>query len=286
MKKLLIILLFPLTSFSQDLVIKNGESKTITSTIVYQNITMEGDSKLFILDKVYATNLNLNGNNKIVVYSNGSLLLNSSVNLNSTDSLINNGAVRASAIEIQGLKSYIKNTGSIETFNSDIQLNHSSAVLENCGSILVKNFFNINSGKYKSCDCGVLKTTGLNNNVLNSVEGYGTIELSQGNINQNLTSSSNIYIITKGTINNPKWGSAQVNSTKVCSSNPLPVKIVSTKFTKKGDGIDCYIEFTQESTQIGFIVQESEDGITWKSVIYPVKTTKDSYKYLYHYKPE
>lgn len=286
MKKLLILLLFPFTSFSQDLVIKNGESKTIMNPISYGNITMEGNSSLTVLSNVYIGNLNLNGNNKITIYTEGKLSVSSSLNLNSSDTIINNGGIYCSAIEVQNINAYFKNTGKTETYNSDLQINN--GVLENSGEIIVKNYLNLNNGKYITNLCGKITSYGLNINIPNSVSGVGSMFFNVVNANNILTQSSDIYVYYTGTrINNiNNWGKARLNPPVGCNVPALPVKVVSTKFTKKGDGIDCYIEFTQESTQIGFIVQESEDGITWRSVIYPVKTTKDSNKYTYHYKPE
>lgn len=228
--KILLFLLVSISAFSQNLTIKKGEVVTITSD--YQNITFNGKGKLIIDGNVSVQNMNINGNGHITVTNRGVLNLSSSINLNG-DTLINNGKIRTSAVEVQGSHGYLENNGTLETTNSDVQINHHTGVIKNCGTITIKQSFNINSGRYIACNCSSVTSYNINPNGI--IEGKGSLTFKQINLNKTFTNSSDIYVYYTGTVNNPNlWGKATLNPRNGCDV-PLPVKLSLFKVQKGKD---------------------------------------------------
>jgi len=253
--KIILFLLLSITVYSQNLTINKGDVITINSN--YQNITFNGKGKLIVDGNVSVQNMNINGNGHITITSKGFLNLQSSVNLNG-DTLIVHGKLSTSAIEVQGTNAYLYNTGSIVTTSSDLQINSSTGVVKNCGEINIKQSFNINNGKYISCDCGVLRSDNINPNSI--IEGLGSFYFNTINLTKTFTESEGIYVYFTGTVNQPKWGKAKLNSTSGCSLPPLPIKIIESNFTH-----DTFeIKFTENSDAVRLFIEISDDSIQWK----------------------
>lgn len=216
-----------------------GKKLTISGYVKIGNINISGENEILITD---GSELELSGslhqNGNVIVRNNGKLRVNNYEVQNGNNVLYNNGEMHGNVGQILDCSSVIYNNGTIE-FNS---------FQANCGSIIIY-------------DCARFKTKHLDVNQDQIFSGTGILIVTNSMNANKIIGSPGLRFYYPHTVNgNKDIGLIKVDEQWVCQS--LPVIWSSIKFL---NGLAEFEVVSPEDIRT-IEIQVSKNGYTWRTV--------------------
>lgn len=270
----------PLTSNNQNL-----SSGTYCVTTTVSNITIFAGAVVCLSGSGSLVNANLNGGT--LIYNSGTL---TNFNANSGDLRIHGTLSNPTSTGFNGARVIVENGGVLNMNNLDVNWN----LVVDGGTINTANLFRINgSGSLCMANMGRISTQYFQNNRTNGTTAQSTkgcISIAQPqngqtNLNNVLTSTSDVLVCLPGTFTPANLGSALVTTNCSGCSVAMPVTYANFRAQPQEKGVRLEWQTASEIHHSHFIVERSGNALDFLpisgNVIDPFGTRNELKTYRY-----
>lgn len=252
MKTLIFLLLFPLTIFSQNVVL-NG---------TFGVVELQSNKTYIVKGETAIQNINWNGSNVTLLVESGATLKVNALNINNKGTFINNGSVIVSGwIDANSITKFVS-TGSI--ISSGTQ-NNTDIPFEICGEFKTGSI-QFNRAGIVANDCclyfeAVHVDVNTNDIFIGNIHAYIKESI---NLNNRLTNDNRVtYKYDKQVNDHSKWGSAvYIDKSESRCNTSLPITIEYFKFVNK----EIIFKFSEVNEVERVNIQYSKDGKIWETI--------------------